>query len=589
MAVTYSQIRGWDTGAIEAFESAMLTRTSTLEWLEEDLRRARRWNTWTGPGADAASTGISALGDTVTDVAAGAQGAKNVAGRLINGVTSLQQHVKNADALATSYGFVIRDDGSLMDLRADVITVVGADEAASRANAKRDLEQAAHDILLKGRELEATAAAELSRVANGWVSDGGATSVEAATASHSAVPIPPPSTEPAAVAAWWSSLADPELAARGEFSDLQKELIRNHSHAIGPLVGVPVAARDQANEIVLEGHLDQLTAEKYRLEAEWSGRENEMILDDRVAEASESVDRLNEVYDRIADLDAVKAQLDSRDDLHLMQIDGQGGERSTAVIAVGDPDKAEHVAITSPGLGTTVAGTVGAMVPEAVELRDTAMDLNGGTEETSTIAFLGYQAPQNVDTVTNQRAIDGAPILAREIQGITASNERPENLHLTALGHSYGSDLTGIALQQLNDQGARPVDDVVLYGSPGVMQVDPEVTVAGGHVNPIVTTAPPGLDDMGIDPGRGYYLADPLDPVSGVLSGALGPVPDDWGMTGLSTEGGPTPGTEHVQPGSRETPPRDLHTHSAYSNTEFMSQYNMAAVVAGRPEALVRQ
>lgn len=589
MGVTYSQIRRWDTGAIEAFESAMLTRTGGLEWLEEDLRRARQWDHWTGLGSDAAATGISKLGDLITDVAASAQAAKNVADRLFNGVSSLQQHVKNADALADTYGFVIRDGGTLLDLRADIVTVVGVNEAAARANAKRDLEQAVQDILRKGRELEATAAAELSSIASGKISDGGATSVGAAGASQSTVPIPPPSTDPAAVTAWWTSLADPELAARGELSELQKELIRNLPHALGPLVGVPVAARDQANDIVLGNHLDQLTVEKRMLEAQVSGREGELILDDQAEAISASVHRLNEVEERISDLHAVKAQLSTRDDLYLMQVDGLGNERSTAIIAVGDPDKAKHVAITSPGLGTTVRGAVGSMVPEAVELRNTARDLNGGMEETSAIAFLGYQAPQNVDTLTNHRAIDGAPLLAREIQGITATNQNAQDLHLTALGHSYGSDLTGIALQQLNDQGHRPVDDVVLYGSPGVMQVDPESTVSGGHANPIVTTAPPSLDEMGIDAGRGYYLADPLDPVSGVLSGALGPVPSEWGMAELSTEGGPTPGTEHAQLGPRDTPPRDLHTHSAYANKEFMSQYNMAAVVADRPEALVRK
>lgn len=240
-----------NTGAIEAFEAAMHTRTNTLEWLEEDLRRARQWNDWTGQGADAATTGISRLGDAVTDIAASAQAAKHTADRLYNGVAALWEHVKNADALSTSHAFVIGDDGGLIDLRAGVATVVGADEAAARADARRDLEQAVHDILLNGRELEATAVGELTSVASGSIDDGEATTVVAAGARQSRVPIPPPRADPAAVAAWWSTLADPELAARGELSDLQKELIRDHPEAVGPLVGVPVVARDQANKLRL--------------------------------------------------------------------------------------------------------------------------------------------------------------------------------------------------------------------------------------------------------------------------------------------------------------------------------------------------
>ena len=179
-----------NTGAIEAFEAAMHTRTNTLEWLEEDLRRARQWNDWTGQGADAATTGISRLSDAVTDIAASAQAAKHTADRLYNGVAALWEHVKNADALATSHAFVIGDDGGLIDLRAGVTTVVGADEAAARADARRDLEQAVHDILLNGSELEATAVGELTSVASGSIDDGEATTVVAAGASQSRVPIP---------------------------------------------------------------------------------------------------------------------------------------------------------------------------------------------------------------------------------------------------------------------------------------------------------------------------------------------------------------------------------------------------------------
>lgn len=580
MAVTYQQIRSWDTTAVETFESAMVTRCSSLEWLEEDLRRARQWQSWSGEGADAAATGITRIGDLVTDVAASAQAAKNAAGRLANGVAQLQEHVENADAVADTYGFLIGSDGTVTDLKSHEVTVLGgddADEAARRSDAKRDLEQAIQDILRKGRELEAAAASELSRVADESISDGGATSVSEAMNSQAGVPIPGPGTSPAAVAAWWLSLADPELTAEGQLSDVQKELLANHAEAIGPLVGVPVEYRDDANRVILSSQLNQLNAERRELEDQLVNLSGSMMTDSQMAEFSNVHDRLEEVDTRLEDLNAVDEQLQARQDLYLMQVDGLGNERSTAIVAVGNPDEAKHAAITSPGFTTTVRGAVGSMVPEAIELQKEARYLNGG-EPTATIAFLGYQAPQHADVATNARAVDGAFILARELEGIAATNHQPENLHMTALGHSYGSNMTGIALQQLYDQGLQPVDDVVLYGSPGVMEVD----------NPGRAPSPPiGLDQMGIDPGRGYYLNVPTDPVSNELSGFLGPTPDEWGMTDLSTEAGMTPGTEHWPSEYRAAPPLDGHEHSSYTKREFMSQYNLVAVVAGTPEAVV--
>ena len=59
-------------------------------------------------------------------------------------------------------------------------------------------------------------------------------------------------------------------------------------------------------------------------------------------------------------------------------------------------------------------------------------------------------------------------------------------------------------------------------------------------------------------------------------------------MAELSTEGGMTPGIDHAQPECRENFPDD-HRHSAYLKDGYMSQYNMAAVVAGTPEAAVRK
>ncbi|AHJ49960.1 hypothetical protein HKBT1_1014 [Mycobacterium tuberculosis BT1] len=91
---------------------------------------------------------------------------------------------------------------------------------------------------------------------------------------------------------------------------------------------------------------------------------------------------------------------------------------------------------------------------------------------------------------------------------------------ITAFGHSYGSLVTSLALQQ----GA-PVSDVVLYGSPGT-----ELTHAS---------------QLGVEPGHAFYMIGVNDHVANTIPefGAFGSAPQDVpGMTQLSVNTGLAPG-----------------------------------------------
>ena len=131
--------------------------------------------------------------------------------------------------------------------------------------------------------------------------------------------------------------------------------------------------------------------------------------------------------------------------------------------------------------------------------------------------------------------------------------------HITAFGHSYGSLVTSLALQQ----GA-PVSDVVLYGSPG--------------------TELANVSQLGVQPGHAYYMIGVNDHVSDIIPefGAFGPAPQDVpGFTQLSANTGVGPGDGLVH--------ERAWGHSEYardgSNTFLrMSGYNMAAVLSGAPE-----
>ncbi|VBA42117.1 hypothetical protein LAUMK136_04416 [Mycobacterium attenuatum] len=149
---------------------------------------------------------------------------------------------------------------------------------------------------------------------------------------------------------------------------------------------------------------------------------------------------------------------------------------------------------------------------------------------------------------------------------MTAAGSNVADQHITAFGHSYGSLVTSLALQQ----GA-PVSDVVLYGSPGT-----ELTNAS---------------QLGVQPGHAYYMIGVNDDVSQVIPefGAFGAAPQDVpGMTELSTSTGLALGSRYGDGNLHER----AYGHSEYarmgSNGELrMSGYTMAAVLAGLPDDLI--
>jgi hypothetical protein len=104
-------------------------------------------------------------------------------------------------------------------------------------------------------------------------------------------------------------------------------------------------------------------------------------------------------------------------------------------------------------------------------------DAGRGDETVASIAWLGYEPPQTtgpgvldlgrgaLDVAQTDRANAGAANLAGFYDGLDVASTQPDP-HITALGHSYGSLTTGLALQ---DPGpGQPVDDAVFYGSPGI-------------------------------------------------------------------------------------------------------------------------
>jgi hypothetical protein len=329
----------------------------------------------------------------------------------------------------------------------------------------------------------------------------------------------PPADSPAEdVLDWWNGLTPAE----------QQAAIAADPGAIGGLDGIPAAVRDEANRLFLESELDRLRSSPVPGDPAAAG------------DRQRAIDVLENAQD----------VLETTPDATLLLLDTHSGDTVKVAIGLGDVDTADDVAVYTQGMNSRadVDGGLSGPVDDLADLRDAAKTIKGDAGDTSTTAmvvWMGYDSPQLAEVADPSYGKAGGADLADFAEGIRANN--PDG-HLTALGHSYGSYTTGVAVQQTD-----AFDDVVFFGSPGIGTGD--------------------LDDLRVSSGEAYVLEADYDGVADL--GYFGPDPNQIdGVTNLSTDA--RPGLEGVT------------LHNSYLDPRTVSQYNMAAVLAGHPDLAVQ-
>lgn len=279
------------------------------------------------------------------------------------------------------------------------------------------------------------------------------------TSDNEEAQLPPPGSNPRQIAAWWGSLSPQQ----------QEELIKKYPAIIGNLDGVDIAKRDKANRSLVDGML---------AEAEDRVRQT---YDDLVHLGMTSplyADRYTKALDDVEDIKVLKDFIDHHRGQKLLVCD-RSGERLKVAIGIGDFDIAQHIGVFVPGMGTTVRGSLLNYVTKSEGLNTTAQGLRKSSY--ATVAWLGYDAPLSIPNVANtHRANAGADRLVNFLEGLNATfEEKKKKVHLTLLGHSYGSTTSGIAASRVQPN---VVDDLVLFGSPGSgVQLGAEYRVPEGH------------------------------------------------------------------------------------------------------------
>jgi len=135
--------------------------------------------------------------------------------------------------------------------------------------------------------------------------------------------------------------------------------------------------------------------------------------------------------------------------------------RGLAVLALGDPATARHVAVLVPGADIDLATLADDRDPQRRPFGWAAALAAEGGPELAVVLWVGYRTPQGlgIDAASGRLARAGSGALVRFVDDLRT--DLGPAAHLTVLGHSYGAVVVALAAARL------AADDLVLLGSPG--------------------------------------------------------------------------------------------------------------------------
>lgn len=603
MTLTLSDVERWDVGAVREVSTALSKRGASAAEVRAGLAQLPLIATWQGSAGDAARASLDELSRYLAAHGLEMARMSSAAGEAADEIERIKASLQRIKSDAQAQGFSI-------DVVTGEVTPVHPDMVGDPIYA---LQQA--DLQTRITELLTAANAVDEQLATTITTAGEVPADRPPVPDVLSAPLP---EDPNQFHDFWERLT-PE----------QKDALYRRDHAIGNRDGMPVVDRDYFNRRALADELTQAEAAQASADAlrnqhpDWAIGQNiaspnkpGAIFDDRLKYEAwqRQYDSARNGAKYLPDLQAVEKAATGTD-RKLLLLDTKSGEQAHAAIAIGDPDKADHMAVTTPGLNTTVHDSIGGMTDEARQLRQEALRQLQTTpghamDSVSTIAWIGYDAPQIAglddkagslagawDVSHGHVAAAGAKDLAGFYDGLTASHEGVP-AHLTAIGHSYGSLTTGLALQEPGDHG---VTDAIFYGSPGIEASTPqELQLPDGHVYAMQTPD---------DPIRHVYdapwarAAVPLlpQPLEGIADSALRTME----LTGAG-QFGPDPATNPnftqletgavtVTDGSGGS--IDLggaQGHSDYprfgdNGMPRTTNYNIAAVIAGLGDEAIRE
>ena len=537
--VVWSDVLNWRADYIEAArqkaEDALRTARAQVAELEDHQRHIQSQG-------DSISAMRGALGSQQSCLDHGVNYLAEymlACAEAVDGVRRVKAKVESALEISEEIGYPIHDDGSVDSFSRKYNHVPGRPLAHIQtaenmvAEAKHtELKDCVADALPIADEVDAEFTKRLRPLAMGTFARAeGRASVSPGLPNDA-----DESWSPSEVSAWWAALTDEERQACIERDPLK----------YGNLDGIDMASRDKANRLALYGREDadgnHVPGTGLLDEAKTKFDDAKRVYEKNMFNGALSGDEINDLasaYFRaerdLEDLQKIDEHLRTKQaldgtPLSLLALD-TSGEQVKAAVAVGDVDHAQHVANFTPGMGTNVRDSLDNYVDVADRMRDNTVEqANIEPSDVAVVAWLNYDAPTDItktwdtDVASTEKARAGADRLAGFLTGVRSwRNEQGGSLHLTSIGHSYGSTTTGLAMLKM---GEGVVDDHIYLASPGsgahsvgALGVDP------AHV--WVSAVPEGDAVQGMGPDWSDFARDPVElegiqHLSGDATGAQG-------------------------------------------------------------------
>ena len=503
---------------------------------------------WEGEGADAAEDALEELKDLSSNYRDLLGDLLTATASMQDGVNGVKKLVDDAKALAEEHHLTIMDDGSV---HVNFSEGYEAWRAASGSlfSGFNDLLAAVTTVQMRCADLVGQALKKAAEVDANYVKAMNdilrdyARFRDFGTDPISGLPLlPEPGASSEIVAQWWYSLTDRERDAirTKAIEDIKAGRVSEYER-LGNLNGIDASTRSVINKVRVDRDLESLRKEG-----------------------------LKEGDKKFDELLGIKQVMNERPDvgLYLYEPPSQeaGHKFTHAAYAVGDVDKAAHVATYVPGMTTTVADSLG-NVDQMHDLRARAEAEGKG--DVAAIAWVGYDAPPDprsgdISVLSTHDAKLGGNSLAKHLEGIEDSrNASGQPVHQSVLGHSYGSTTSSYGVAQV-----RPgvVDDYAVFGSPGVKDTAQAMQVPEGHSYAMLYKAKLGALSSGdmITPFNLLKKAAPFGDTA-----ALGKNPMD-----------PDSGFKIMDPGASGTRSPKA-AHSGYLRENSIAQGNLARVVVG--------
>ena len=370
-------------------------------------------DSWSGPAARSAGGAVAELATVAWELDASVELSLTAYERLLVEAGEAQELAVVAVAAARASPPAVRDllAGSLLDVPLLSVTEDALVHASRAAAAADETGTALAGLGVR----DAFAPASFAGLAGGLPIVG------------PVVPPPVPTGRPPdEVAAWWAGLAPAAQSAA----------IAVAPPALGALDGVPAWARDRANRRLLDRALA------------------DPGLPARMAATAAAVAR------------SVAAEEAAGREVQVQLLD-LAGDR--VALGLGDLDAADAVAVLVPGILTTPADDLDALIRDAAAVGLAARAAAPGVA-VATVAWLGYRTPQSIPAAASRvPAWRGGPALASGLAGLDAARAATggDPVRTTVVAHSYGTVVVDEAADAPGDLAA---DAVVLLGSPGMEQ-----------------------------------------------------------------------------------------------------------------------